>query len=786
MDKLCSLRKRKIVLFDGGMGTLLVERGLAAGEKPEVWNLTHPEVIRELHRAYIAAGADIIKTNTFGAYRSKFGEDLPVLVEAAMNNAVQAVREEGRDTLVALDLGPTGKLLSPLGELPFEEAVSLFAETVRLGAPFADLILIETMSDLYELKAAVLAAKENSSLPVVATVTFDEAGKLMTGADVETVVATLEGLGVDALGMNCGFGPAKMIPLVRRMTAVSSLPVVINPNAGLPAVRAGKTVYDLTPSDFIKEMETLLSLGVSMAGGCCGTTPDYIRALAALLENKTPPVIADKGLTVVSSYTHTVRFDGDPVLIGERLNPTGKAKLKAALREGNLSYLVQEGIGQEEKGAAVLDVNVGLPELSEPEVLPEVVQVLQEVISLPLQIDTSDPAAMERACRIYNGKPLINSVNGKKESMEAIFPIAKKYGGVVIALTLDEEGIPATVEGRLAIAERIYAEAARYGIAKKDIILDPLALTVSSDSEAAKVTLGTVKAIRERGGKSSLGVSNISFGLPERDRVNATFFAMALSAGLDAAIMNPFSDAMMNAYRAYRVLAGLDISASAYIASISEKKEEAAADTLKGAVIRGLKEKAIHLTEKALCERAPMDVINEEVIPALDEVGAGFEKGTLFLPQLLASAEAAKAAFEAVKKAMPKKAENGRKIILATVKGDIHDIGKNIVKVMLENYGFSVLDLGRDVPPERVVETAIRENVRLVGLSALMTTTVVSMEQTIKALRASGHVCKIMVGGAVMNEEYAAMIGADRYTKDATESLRYAEEVFAGEQDFFH
>lgn len=780
MKNLQTRLNNKIVLFDGGTGTLLVERGLAAGEKPEKWNLTHPEIIEELHRAYIRAGADIIKTNTFGAYRSKFGDGLPALVSAALANARNAVEKEGRDTLIALDLGPTGKLLEPFGELAFEEAVSIFAETVRLGAPSADLILIETMGDLYELKAAVIAAKENCELPIVATVALDEKGKLMTGADVETVVALLEGLGVAAIGMNCGFGPEKMRPLVERMTAVASLPVVVNPNAGLPSVKDGKTTYELSPEAFVAEMEKILPLGVSIVGGCCGTTPAFIQALATFIADKQPPVLTDKGLTVVSSYTHTVTFGADPVLIGERLNPTGKPKLKAALREKDLSYLIDEGIAQEESGAHILDLNVGLPEIDEAAVLVEAMQELQTVIALPLQLDTSNPIAMEKACRLYNGKPLINSVNGKQESMDAIFPIAKKYGGVVVALTLDENGIPDSVEGRLAIAETIYAEAAKYGIARKNILIDPLALTVSSDPHAAQITLNTVKAIAAQGGKTSLGVSNISFGLPERDRINAAFFTMALDSGLSAAIMNPFSEAMRNACRAYRVLAGVDSGAADYIAFVTEKKTDDAADTLKGAVIKGLSDKASLLTELALKEKTPLDVINTELVPALDEVGEGFEKGTLFLPQLLSSAEAAKAAFAVLKKAMPKSEGSGKKIVLATVKGDIHDIGKNIVKVMLENYGYDVIDLGRDVPSEEVVRAAMEEQVLLVGLSALMTTTVVSMEDTIKALKKAGYQGKIMVGGAVMNAEYAAMIGADRYNKDAAETVRYAQELFGG------
>ncbi|MBQ4120918.1 MAG: homocysteine S-methyltransferase family protein [Clostridia bacterium] len=775
------LHNDRILLFDGGMGSLLVKKGLAPGEKPEYWNLSHPEAIEEIHTAYIAAGADIINTNTFGAYRHKLGDDTERVILAAIDNAKRARDKAGRDVLIALDMGPSGKLLAPLGELAFEEAVAIFAETVKIGAPHADLILIETMGDLYELKAAVLAAKENSDLPIIATVALDERGKLMTGADVETVVALLEGLGVSALGVNCGFGPEKLLPFVKRMAKVASIPLVVTPNAGLPAIRNGETVYDLSPEAFAEEMKSLLFDGVFFAGGCCGTTPDHIAALKAVVDTRSAPVLSPKQISVVSSYTHTVTFGKEPVLIGERLNPTGKARLKAALREGDLGYLATEGIAQCEKGAMILDVNVGLPELDEPQVLCEAVKLLQEVCDAPLQIDTANRDAMEKACRLYNGKPLLNSVNGAEDSMRAIFPIAKKYGGMVVALTLDENGIPNTVEGRVAIADKILSTAKTYGLCEKDLIFDPLALTVSSDSNAALVTLGTVKALHERGLLTSLGVSNVSFGLPERDRINGAFFTMALSAGLSAAIMNPFSDAMMNAYRTYRVLGGLDTSAADYIASLSEKKDGVAIDTLKGSVIKGLSEKAAFYTKELLKEKDALSVVNEDIIPALDEVGRGFESGKTFLPQLLAAAEAAKAAFEAVKDAMPKGKTMGeeKKVILATVKGDIHDIGKNIVKVMLENYGYTVIDLGRDVAPEAVVEAVKEHDVKLVGLSALMTTTVSSMEETIKALKKEGLTCKVVVGGAVLNREYADMIGADRYAKDAAETVRYADEVFS-------
>lgn len=774
------LHNDRILVFDGGMGSLLVKKGLAPGEKPEYWNLTHPEAIEEIHAAYIAAGADIINTNTFGAYRHKFFDDTEKVILAAIENAKRAREKAGKDTLIALDMGPLGKLLAPLGDLDFEEAVDIFAETVKIGAPHADLILIETMGDLYEIKAAVLAAKENSHLPIIVTVALDERGKLMTGADVQTVVALLEGLGVCALGVNCGFGPKTLLPFVKRMAEVASIPLVVTPNAGLPMMRDGETVYDLSPEAFAEEMKELLFDGVFFAGGCCGTTPAHIAALRAVVDAHKAPVFVPKQVSVISSYTYTVTFGKEPVLIGERLNPTGKAKLKAALREGDFGYLATEGIAQCEKGAMVLDVNVGLPELCEPQVLCEVVKLLQEVCDMPLQIDTANSEAMEKACRLYNGKPLLNSVNGAEESMRAVFPIAKKYGGMVVALTLDEQGIPSTVEGRVAIAEKILATAKEYGLCEKDLIFDPLALTVSSDSSAAAVTLGAVKALHEKGLLTSLGVSNVSFGLPERDRINGAFFTMALSAGLSAAIMNPFSDVMMNAYRTYRVLTGLDLSAADYIASLSEKKDGVAIDTLRGAIVKGLSDKATAYTKELLKEKAALAVVNEDIIPALDEVGRGFESGKVFLPQLLAAADAAKAAFEAVKAAIPKGEAVGeeKKVIIATVKGDIHDIGKNIVKVMLENYGYTVIDLGRDVAPEVIVAAVKEHDVKLVGLSALMTTTVSSMEETIKALRKEGLACKVVVGGAVLNREYADMIGADRYAKDAAETVRYADEVF--------
>lgn len=766
----------RVLSFDGGTGSLLVAEGLSAGELPESWNTAHPDIITKLHRQYIEAGADMIKTNTFGAYRHKFKDEQKRVIRAALDCARKACDETGRGTMIALDVGPLGKLIEPLGDITFDEAVDSFRELIECGKEGADLILIETMSDLYELKAAVVAAKEASSLPIVATVALDARGKLLTGADVATVVALLEGLGVAALGVNCGFGPRALLPYVRDILSVASLPVVVNPNAGLPEMRDGRAVYSLTPEAFAEEMREMLSLGVSIVGGCCGTTPAHIRAISPDVRSAALPKPEAKNRTVVTGYTHSVAFGDGVVLIGERLNPTGKPRLKAALREDDMGYLVEEGIAQSEKGADILDLNVGLPELDEKAVLVKAMRALQEVTDTPLQLDTANPEAMARACRYYNGKPLLNSVNGKKESMNAVFPIAKAYGGVMIALTLDEAGIPDSVAGRVAIAERILEEGRRYGFSEKDFVFDPLALAVSSDPNASLVTLGTVKALSERGLLTSLGVSNISFGLPERERINGTFFAMAMQAGLSAAIMNPYSDTMMTAYRAFSLLSGKDEGAKAYMASLA-KEENESYDGLRGAIVKGLSEKAEALTAELLVKKAPLAVIEEEIVPALDTVGEGFEAGRYFLPQLLASAEAAKSAFVKIKKALPSGTENGKRVILATVRGDIHDIGKNIVKVMLENYGFTVIDLGRDVPIETVV-SAIRENgVKLVGLSALMTTTVSSMADTIRAIREAGLDCKVVVGGAVLTEEYAAMIGADFYAKDAMATVRIAESV---------
>ena len=787
--KLTERLGREWLFFDGGTGTILQERGLTAGELPETWNLTRPEELIAVHRAYLDAGSDIICANTFGANALKFPQNLREIVEAGIRNAQQARREAGReDAYIALDIGPTGRLLQPMGDLPFEQAVEVFGDVVRIGAAAgADLVLIETMSDSYEAKAAVLAAKENCNLPVLVTTIFDEKGKLLTGGTVDSVVAMLEGLRVDALGVNCGLGPKQMLPIVRRLTEVSSLPIIVNPNAGLPRSENGKTVYDIDADEFADLMEQIADLGVQALGGCCGTTPVHIRKMIERCKNHyfVPPV--PKHRTVVSSFSQAVEIGVKPVIIGERINPTGKSKFKAALRENNIEYILSEGLTQEDNGAHILDVNVGLPEIDEPAMMERVVTKLQGVTALPLQIDTSDTAAMERGMRLYNGKPMINSVSGKQESMQAVFPLVRKYGGVVVGLTLDENGIPDTAEGRVQIAKRIYDTASQYGIAAEDIVIDGLAMTISSDSHSALTTLETIRRVRdELGGRTILGVSNISFGLPQREIINANFFTMALQNGLSCAIINPNADAMMRAYRAFLALTDQDPQCADYIAAYGNQPAAAAVQATSDAAMplgesieRGLQTRAAEAAKQALISIPPLELVNTELIPALDRVGKGFEAGTVFLPQLLMSAEAAKAAFEVVKDAMRGETQAVRgKIILATVKGDIHDIGKNIVKVLLENYGYQVIDLGKDVAPEVILDTVRQEQVLLVGLSALMTTTVVSMEQTIRLLHDKAPEAKIVVGGAVLTQEYADSIGADCYAKDAMATVHYADQVF--------
>ncbi len=843
---------------------MLQEAGLAPGECPERWNLTHREEVKAIARAYYDGGSNVVCTNTFGANPLKFPKgELEEIISAAVE-IVREAQKESRGTqekFIALDVGPSGRLLKPLGDLDFEDAVSLFSETIRIGAAQGvDLILIETMNDSYETKAALLAAKEVCRLPVFVSNAYGADGRLLNGTDPEGMVALLEGMGADAVGANCSLGPDQLQPVVERLLAAASVPVLLKPNAGLPRNEAGKTVFDVSPQAFAQSVARQMAQGVRIAGGCCGTTPEYIKALLASAKDLTPKTVEPKDFCRISSYTHAVTFDKAPVLIGERINPTGKKRFQQALRERDMNYVLQEGLAQQEKGVHVLDVNVGIPGIDEADLLTETVCALQSVSDLPLQIDTSDPSAMEQALRRYNGKALINSVNGKEESMKALFPLMKKYGGVAVALTLDESGIPPTAQGRVQIAQRILSTAEAYGIEKKDLLFDPLAMTVSADQRAALVTLESVALLQAMGCRTSLGVSNVSFGLPHRDTVNGVFFAAALDRGLSAAIMNPHATEMMKVYYAHCLLHGLDENCTQYLAfastlpqpttaspsqtgaaspaasgtptgtatasaiatttpaasgtpatvtasgtpgaasglptgAASELRTEVTASgtpgtgcadgrdrgwRLQSAIRKGLKGEAGQLTEELLKVLPPLEIVNGEIVPALDAVGKGYEDKTVFLPQLLMSAEAAQEAFEKIKRhllAQETPSQTKGPVVLATVRGDIHDIGKNIIKLLMENYGFSVIDLGKDVPPQSVVDAVLRHGAPLVGLSALMTTTLPAMEETVRRLRAQAPQCKIMVGGAVLTPEYAEKIGADAYGKDAMAAVRYAESI---------
>ncbi|MDM8293084.1 homocysteine S-methyltransferase family protein [Faecalicoccus pleomorphus] len=772
------------IYFDGGLGTMLQERGLQGGEYPETWNLTHPEELIAIHKAYLEAGCHVINANTFGANGLKF-DNVEEIITAGIQLAKEAKKQAGRmDAYVALDIGPTGKLLEPMGDLPFEKAVSYFAQMVKAGVKAgADLILIETMSDTYEAKAAVLAAKENSSLPVIVTMIFDENQRLLTGGSVESAVAMLEGLRVDALGINCGLGPKQMLPVVKRIREVSSLPIIVNPNAGLPVQVNGKTVYDLKADDFAQAMVKMAQIGVQGLGGCCGTTPEYIQKMIEAIKDIPCKPNTMKEQTWVTSYASAVQIGKKAVVIGERINPTGKKRFQQALRNKEFDYILSQALEQEEAGAQILDVNVGLPDIDEADMMKETVVRLQNVCALPLQIDTGNLEALENALRLYNGKPMVNSVNGKLDSMESVFPLIQKYGAVVVGLCLDESGIPSTSKERLAIAQKIVKKAQEYGIQKKDIVIDGLAMTISSQSDGALVTLDTLQKVKEELNVSTiLGVSNISFGLPQREIINSYFLSMALQSGLSCAMINPNNEMMKKAFDASMALMNQDAQCMHYISSYSkqveEKKSENPEISLSFAIQKGIQDRVKEITTSLLETKEPLGIIDEELIPALDLVGKGFEQGTVFLPQLLMSAEAAKASFEVLKEKMEQNQSLSKgKIILATVQGDIHDIGKNIVKVLLENYGYEVLDLGKDVAPEVIVKTAISEEVKLVGLSALMTTTVKSMEKTIELLHKEKPDTFVVVGGAVLNQEYADQIHADHYAKDAMATVRYAEQI---------
>lgn len=781
--------KNNIVYLDGGMGTLLQKSGLQPGELPEHWNISHPEVIREIHKNYYDSGSNVVNTNTFGANTLKFSiDELDEIICHAVKNADEARKASSgeQEKFIALDVGPTGKLLKPLGDLDFEDAVKIFAETIRLGVKYGvDLITIETMNDSYETKAAVLAAKENSDLPIIVTNAYGENGRLMTGANPAVMAAMLEGMGVDAIGANCSLGPKQLMDVMDELLKYCSVPVAFKPNAGLPKSDGKVTYYDVDADEFAQDIKLSVENGVRIVGGCCGTTPEYIKKVCELTRGMKPKEIEKKTYSVCTSYNKAVFFGEKPILIGERINPTGKKRFKQALLENDIGYILQEAVNQQAKGVHVLDVNVGLPGIDEAQMLTTSVCELQCVTDLPLQIDSSDPVAMESALRRYNGKAMINSVNGKEENMNAIFPLVKKYGGFVVALTLDEKGIPSTVEGRMKIARKILLTAALYGINKKDIIFDPLAMTVSADKMSAVTTLETVKKITEQlGCNTSLGVSNVSFGLPSRELVNAAFFTTAMENGLSAAIMNPYSARMMEAYYSFNVVKGLDDNCMDFVNFASQQEVQPTVKhesslTLKEAIEKGLKEKSSEITTAMLGENAPLDIVNSHVIPALDDVGKRFEEKKLFLPQLLMSAEAAKASFEVIKAAMAADGNSVKKgnIVIATVHGDIHDIGKNIVKLLLENYGYNVIDLGKNVPPETVLNAVIENHAPLVGLSALMTTTVPAMEETVKLVKEKAPWCKTVVGGAVLTQDYADKIGADKYAADAMESVRYAETV---------
>lgn len=804
-------RKKRYVL-DGGMGTMLQSAGMSPEETTTEFGLAHPEILTQIHKKYIEAGADIVYASTFGTNRFKKKEIGECTLQEAVRIQVQAavkakeiMAAQGREVAVAIDLGPLGELLEPMGTLSFEDAYDAFREVIQAGCDLADLIVIETMTDLYEVKAAVLAAKETCDLPVVVTMTFEENGRTFTGVSLEAMALTLEGLGVDAMGINCSLGPVEIFPMAEKLRSLTDLPLVIKPNAGLPDPETG--AYDITCDQFVEKMEDFLKLGIELIGGCCGTTPEYIEGLAKIAakfggtEDSAKPSEEKKTLQVCSGNT-VVTVDHVTV-IGERINPTGKKRLKQALLDEDFDYILSQAIEQIDAGAEILDVNVGVPSLDDVKMLPLVIKKLQSITGLPLQIDSGNPEAIEAALRVYNGKAIVNSVNGEEKVMENILPLVKKYGAAVVGLTLDENGIPNKAEDRFAIAKRILERALEYGIPRENVIIDCLTLTASAQQKEVVETLKAVRMVKEQLGlKTALGVSNISFGLPLRPIINRTFLTMAMECGLDLPIINPNSEDMMASIFAFHVLHNIDENATAFIerygdaaletSKISQKKDTAVTGSSANGdgshdifycIEKGMKADTVVAVEKLLQDHTEMELVNDFLIPALDKVGQGFEKGTIFLPQMLQAATAAQAGFDIVK---TKLAESDKEtvslgqVVIATVKGDIHDIGKNIVKVIMENYGFQMIDLGRDVPPETIVETVKEKNIKLVGLSALMTTTLKSMEETIVAVKEAAPDCKVMVGGAVLTADYAEKIGADYYCKDAMKSVEAAQEVFHG------
>lgn len=815
---------KKRVILDGGMGTMLQAAGLGLGERPDVFGMKHPEVVERVQRSYVEAGSQVLYANTFGTNAHKLEGTGYTVEEVVSANIAIAKRAAAGKAKVALDVGPIGELLEPLGMLSFEKAYEIYAQVVRAGASCgADLVIFETMTDLYEVKAAVLAAKEKSELPVWTTMSFEASGRTFTGTTVAAMALTLTGLGVDALGINCSLGPEELVPLVEELRYWTDLPIIVKPNAGLPDPATGE--YSMGVEEFGKRMAVFLKLGASVFGGCCGTNPDFIKALADTLaeadqaeaeetageegsrqdisseREKTGDVIERKLHRGVCSASQVAKFGGRQnteriqdseriLVIGERINPTGKKRFQQALREGDMNYIMERAIEQADAGADILDINVGLPGIEEAEMMTRVVKAVQSVVSLPLQIDSSDPEAIEAGLRACNGRAIVNSVNGEQEVLEKVLPIVKKYGAAVVGLTMDKGGIPETAEARIAIAERIVKAAESYGIPREDVLIDALTLTISAQQKQAAETLKAVRYIREvMGLHCVLGVSNISFGLPERIHITASFLTQAMCCGLDFPIINPNQKEIMDMVFSYRALSGEDVDSAAYIERFAGEAAEKAAPAssaaaemdIETAVLKGLKQEVADLTEKHLETMSELEVINRKLIPALDIVGDKYEKQQIFLPQLINAANAACAGFDLIKTKIAARGGESLskgKIVMATVEGDIHDIGKNIVRVVLENYGYQVIDLGRDVPVEAVVEAVLKEEVSLVGLSALMTTTVSSMQKTIAALRKSGHSCKIFVGGAVLTESYAMEIGADYYAKDAKASVDIAKEVF--------
>lgn len=790
--------KDNILVFDGAMGTMLQKKGLKLGENPEVFNIEEKVIIEEIHREYIENGAMVITTNTFGANELKvdeIGYSVEEIIDAAVDIAKKA--RGNNDVYIALDVGPIGQLLEPMGTLSFNRAYEIFKRQVLQGVKSGvDLILIETMTDLYEAKAAILAVKENSDLPVFCTLSFEENGRTFTGCTAESMAIVLEGLGADAIGVNCSLGPKELLPIIKRIKSATNLPIMTQPNAGLPKISFGEAIYDITEKEFKHWVNEFLKEGVSIIGGCCGTTPEFIKQLRDLANNN-KRIKRDKiSFSAICTPSKVVKVEGVKV-VGERINPTGKKLFKEALKNNDLDYILKQAISQIEAGAEILDVNVGLPEINEKEMMIKVMREIQGILDTPLQIDSSDSEVIEAALRLYNGKAIVNSVNGEEAVLDRILPIVKKYGANVVGLTLDERGIPSSAEERFKIAKKIVNKAKEYGIEKENVFIDCLVLTASAQQAEVMETLKALRRVKEElGVKTLLGVSNISFGLPNRGLINETFLALAIANGLDLPIMNPNTQGMMDVINSYNVLANIDKGSEKYIENYSDvevvrtmqskgnikntidKSEES--NGLRYIIVRGLREEATLATIELLKENTELTIVNNILIPALDEVGMKYEKGEIFLPQLIQSAETVKKAFDVIKENLilndGNKISKG-KIILATVKGDIHDIGKNIVKVILENYGYDILDLGKDVAIEAVVEAAHKNKIKLIGLSALMTTTLKSMEETIKALKESGYQGKVFVGGAVLTEDYAKMIGADYYSKDAKEAVEVAKMI---------